>query len=89
MMDEKALEPVDLISLRMPEVFLQRRLYRLKTVCRMLRMRMKKRRFEFVKCRQVRVHQCIPKFLKKWFRMKRVLIEFVKETSHVHRVSEK
>ena len=89
MMDEKDLEPVDLISLRMPEVFLQRRLYRLKTVCRMLRMRMRKLRFDFVKCRLVRVHQCIPKFLKKWFRMKKAVIEFVKETSHVHRVSRK
>ena len=54
-----------------------------------MRMRMKKLRFEFVKCRQVRVHQCIPKFLKKWSRMKKVLIESVKETSHVHRVSRK
>ena len=73
----------------MPEVSLQRKVCSLKTVCRMVKMRMRKLRFVFVRCRLVRVLQCIPNFLKKWFRMKRALIEFAKEMSHVHRVSEK
>ena len=88
-MDSKDLVPEDLISLMMPEVSLQRKVYRLKTVCGMLKTRMRRLRFDFVRRRLVRVLQCLPKFLKKWFRMKRAVIEFVKETSHVHRVSRK
>ena len=87
-MDQKDVEPEALISLMMPEVSLQRKVYRLKTVGRMLKTRMRRLRFDFVRCRLVRVLQCIPKFLKKWFLMKKAVIEFVKETSHVHRVSE-
>ena len=35
MTDQKDLKPEDLISLMMPEVSLQGKVYRLKTVCRM------------------------------------------------------
>ena len=89
MTDQKDLKPEGLISLLMPEVSLHRKVYRLKTVCRMWKTGMRRLRFDFFRCRLVRVLQCIPKFLKKWFRMKRAVIEFVKETSHVHRVSKK
>ena len=54
-----------------------------------MKTRMRRLRFDFVRCRLVRVLQCLPKFSKKWFRMKRAVIEFAKEMSHVHRVSEK
>ena len=83
------MEPEALISLMMPEVSLQRKVYRLKTVCGMLKTRMRRLRFDFVRCMVVRVLRCIPKFLRQWFWMKKAVIEFVKETSHVHRVSEK
>ena len=88
-MDEREVEPEALISLMMPGVSLQRKVYRLKTVCGMLKTRMRRLRFDFVRWLLDRELQCIPKFLKKWFRMKKAVIEFVKETSHVHRVSGK
>ena len=78
-----------LISLMMPEVSLQRKLYRLKTVCEMLKTRMRKLRFDFDQWLLDRVLRCILKFWKKWFQMKKAVIEFAPETSPVHRVRRK
>ena len=78
-----------LISLMMPEVSLQRKLYHLKTVCEMSKTRMRKLRFDFDKWLLDRVLRCILMFWKKWFPMKKPWIEFAKETSLVHRVSRK
>ena len=84
MMDLKVVEPEALTSLMMPEVSLQRKLYQLKTVCEMVKTRMRKLRFDFDKWLLDRVLRCILKFWKKWFQMKKAGTEFAKETSHVH-----